>query len=87
MPILTEQKTVRTPEPALEVENRLEPGLHRFRLEVLGARGQRSVPDEIVVQVARVRGLPAGPATPAVPAAPAGAGRAVRIRKPGAQRP
>jgi hypothetical protein len=78
----------RTREPVLAVDNRLEPGRHRFRLEVVDAGGRRSRPDELIVEVARVRGLPAAavdPTLPAVPAAPRRAPR-TRTRKPGAER-
>jgi hypothetical protein len=82
MATLAPLQPLRTREPTLQVDNQLEPGRHRFRLEVVGVSGQRSRADEVVVEVARGRGLPAAEPT----AAPANgrSPRAARSRKTGA---
>lgn len=38
-------------QPRLVVENKLKPGLHRFRLTVTDESGNESAADEIVVRV------------------------------------
>ncbi len=49
---------VRTPittrEPTIVVDAGLPIGRHRFRLEVIDAAGQRSAPDDAVVEVQRI---------------------------------
>lgn len=44
-------KTVRSRQPRVLVENRLDPGVYRFRLTVVGANGVESDPADLVVTV------------------------------------
>jgi len=46
-------QTIKTREPAITVDPGLDPGRHRFRLEVVRQDGRTSVPDEIVVEISR----------------------------------
>ena len=51
MPVLVPNRPVRTDEPLLLVENRLEPGTHLFRLVVVNDAGVESAPVEREVTV------------------------------------
>ena len=63
---------IATPEPSISVDGGLAIGRHRFRLEVLDQRGNRSTPSDAVVQVQRLIVDPTGPTGPIVldPAGP-----------------
>jgi len=51
VPVFTPNQPVVTRESSVVVENRLEPGRHRFRLVVVDDDGNESAPDEVVVVV------------------------------------
>lgn len=53
MPVLVPGRAVRSREPRLLVENRLEPGTYVFRLTVLDAGRNESAPVELTVRVQR----------------------------------
>ena len=57
-------------EPTVMVDAGLPIGEHRFRLEVVNARGVRSQPVEVTVAVVRVGPLPPLPAPPQGPVTP-----------------
>ncbi|MBL9035445.1 MAG: hypothetical protein JNN33_11820 [Rhodospirillaceae bacterium] len=51
MAILIPGRPYTQAQPRLMVENKLKPGLHRFRLTVTDESGNESAPDEIVMRV------------------------------------
>jgi hypothetical protein len=53
MPVLALNQPVEQREPLLTVQNRLEPGVHRFALVVVNERGAQSEPSVISVTVRR----------------------------------
>jgi hypothetical protein len=55
-----------TREPTVTVDAGLSIGRHRFRLEVIGARGSRSAPDEAIVEVQRIVVDPRPPVPPPI---------------------
>lgn len=59
---------ITTAEPVIAVDAGLPLGRHRFRLEVVDARGRRSAPDETIVEVQRIVVPPIQP--PVVPPGP-----------------
>lgn len=62
MPVLNPGVAARSRTPALLVENRLDPGLWRFRLTVIDDSGRESAPAELVVRVLEpTRPTPIGP--------------------------
>jgi len=65
MPVLTQGAAVRSREPTLAVENKLDAGSWRFRLTVLDDAGNESAPAELVVRV-QAPATPTGPVRPAV---------------------
>jgi hypothetical protein len=64
--IFTRNLPIETREPSVLVENRLAAGLHRFSLVVVGASGQRSLPDLVTLRV----GLTIPPLRPVGPVGP-----------------
>ena len=54
VPVLAINQPIEQREPTLQVQNRLEPGLHRFSLVVVNDRGVASEPDLFTVTVRRV---------------------------------
>jgi hypothetical protein len=85
-------QTIETREPTIEVDPGLEPGRHRFQLEVFDEAGNRSRPAVVIVEIQRSIVEPTRPTdplidpirAPAVPPVPAGkaARRAAPVRKP-----
>lgn len=53
MPVLVPGRSVEQREPVLVVQNRFEPGVHRFSLVVVDESGMQSEPDVIAVTVRR----------------------------------
>jgi hypothetical protein len=53
MPVLVAGRPLEQREPVLVVQNRFEPGVHRFSLVVVDDRGLESEPDVIAVSVRR----------------------------------
>ena len=53
MPVLVQGKPLEQREPVLVVQNRFEPGVHRFSLVVVDERGIESEPDVLAVTVRR----------------------------------
>ena len=53
MPVLVPGRPVEQREPVLVVQNRFEPGVHRFSLVVVDDSGIESEPDVIAVTVRR----------------------------------
>jgi len=53
MPVLVPGRPIEQREPLLVVQNRFEPGVHRFALVVVNDRGIESEPDVIAVTVRR----------------------------------
>jgi hypothetical protein len=53
MPVLVPGRPVEQREPVLVVQNRFEPGVHRFSLVVVDDSGSESEPDVIAVTVRR----------------------------------
>lgn len=62
-------RSVETRRPTVVVDAGLPPGRHRFRLEVVDARGRKSQPSEVVVTVVR-RQSPARPDSAPSPGSP-----------------
>ena len=53
MPVLVQGKTIEQREPVLVVQNRFEPGVHRFSLVVVDDRGSESEPAVIAITLRR----------------------------------
>lgn len=53
MATFTRGRPVQTREPFVEVSNRLDPGVHRFRVVVTNADGVQSRPVTLTVEIAR----------------------------------
>ena len=62
-------KTIETTTPTVEVDGTLPVGIHRFRLVVENARGQRSAPSEVSIAIVRETsggGIVVGPVRPGI---------------------
>jgi hypothetical protein len=60
VPVLTQGAALRSRQPTVLVENRLEAGSWRFRLTVVDDAGVESSPAELIVRVVQ-RTVPPGP--------------------------
>jgi hypothetical protein len=96
MPRFAVGQRIETREPTIEVDPGMEPGRHRFQLEVIGESGGRSAPVVVIVEIRRATINPiaappesadrmaAPPNTPATPrrtTQPAAPKRKARPRK------
>ena len=63
-------RPITTSEPTVTVDAGLPIGRHRFRLEVIGAAGSRSAPDEAIVEVQSIVVDPRPPVPPTDPTGP-----------------
>jgi hypothetical protein len=57
MPVLVQGRPIEQRDPVLVVQNRFEPGVHRFSLVVVDDSGTESEPDVIAVNVRRALGV------------------------------
>jgi len=77
MPRFAVGERIETREPTIEVDPGMDPGRHRFQLEVIGESGARSEPVVVIVEIRRATIDPiAGPRVnavraPALPSRPA----------------
>jgi hypothetical protein len=62
--VLKLNQTVETTEPTIEIDVGMEPGRHRFQVEVFDQAGNRSVPAVVIVEIQRSTVEPVRPVDP-----------------------